>query len=65
MSDTLLPDEMLDRDQVCEAMNISRRKLWQLERAGKAPPSTNLNGTIRYSRNLLDKYMRGLFEAAS
>jgi predicted DNA-binding transcriptional regulator AlpA len=65
MTDTTFPDEMLDRDQVCEVLNITRRKLWQLERAGKAPPSTNLDGAVRYSRNRLNKYMSDLFEVAS
>ena len=30
-------DELLVRDQICKRLKISRRKLWELERADKAP----------------------------
>lgn len=60
-----ITDEMLDRDQVCTFLNISRRKLWELERAGKAPPRINLYGTVRFSRARLADYVRSKFEAAS
>ncbi len=61
---SLADDELLVRDQICERLKISRRKLWELERAEKAPPRIELDGAVRYPKSLFDKFLQEHYQAA-
>jgi len=58
-------DTLMTRDEVCEWMQISRRVLWRLERAGQAPPRFKVGGAVRYPKSALVKFLSSKVSAAS
>ena len=51
-------DEYLTRNQVCDLLKISTKTLWDWKKAGVAPPTVKVGGTLRYPKSMLDKFLR-------
>lgn len=58
-------DTLMTRDEVCSWMQISRKVLWRLEKAGAAPPRFKIGGATRYPKSALVKFLSSKVGAAS
>jgi len=54
---SLINDQFLKINQVCEILQISRCHFWKLRKQGEFPPTVNLGDTPRWSAIALQKVL--------